>query len=226
MRLERFSELPSTQEYAKSKRGERQNLLVVADRQTGGRGTKGRSFSSNEGGMYLSKLTFYEDFPVKRAFEIMAGAAVAVCEALQKFGLQPVVKWPNDIHVNGLKICGILIENTLSGSRVACSIVGIGLNVCNELPAELENIATTMRLAGVERSVDEVLSTVAEGLNRALDMKKYQGYLGYMGRAATLDINGERIPATLLSVDDEGGLWVKTADGTRRLTAAEVSVRL
>ncbi len=226
MRIERFIELPSTQDYARSKREEKQDLVVIADRQTGGRGTKGRSFSSNEGGIYLSKLTFYDTLPAKRAFEIMAGAAVAACEALDEFGLRPVIKWPNDIHVDGLKICGILVENVFSGDRVISSVVGLGLNVRNELPRELAGIATSMKAAGCERSVDEVREVLLERLSRPTDMASYQKYLGYMGSAATLLIGDERIPATLLSVDNEGGLWVRIADGTRRLTAAEVSVRV
>ena len=72
IKIEHFEELASTQEYVKSKWSEGQNLIVTADRQTSGRGTKGRSFSSNEGGVYVSKLTFYDTFSTKDAFKIMA----------------------------------------------------------------------------------------------------------------------------------------------------------
>ena len=71
VKIERFSTLPSTNDYAKEKRGEGKDLIVIARAQTGGRGTKGRIFSSGEGGLYLSKLTFYEDFPAKKAFQII-----------------------------------------------------------------------------------------------------------------------------------------------------------
>ena len=142
-----FDTLPSTQDYAKEKRPDGVDLVVTAVCQTGGKGTKGRSFSSQKGGVYLSKLTFYEDLSVKSAFKIMISGAVAVCETLRFYGLEPLIKWPNDIWVNDKKICGILIENVFSGDRVRSSVVGIGLNVSNSLPADLTEIATTMALA-------------------------------------------------------------------------------
>ena len=227
IKIEHFEELASTQEYVKSKWSEGQNLIVTADRQTSGRGTKGRSFSSNEGGVYVSKLTFYDNFPTKDAFKIMAGSAVAVCETLRAYGIQACIKWPNDIFVNDRKISGMLIENVFSGRYITSSAVGIGINVYNELPEELAEIATTMRLeTGKVFSVDEVRRRLIEELSKPADMQKYQRYLGYMGEEVILILGDERVPATLLSVDEEGGLWVKIGQETRRLTAAEVSIRL
>lgn len=227
MKIEHFEELSSTQEYVKNRRSDGEDLLVTATRQTGGKGTKGRSFSSNEGGVYLSKLTFYEDFPVKKTFQIMAGAAVAVSETLRSYNIRACIKWPNDIFVNNRKICGILIENSLSGNRVSSSVVGIGLNVNNELPEELADIATSMKgETGKEFGTDEVRRRLIEELSKPADMKKYQAYLGYMGAEVVLIMGDERIPATILSVDEEGGLWVNAMDGVRRLTAAEVSIRV
>ena len=110
---QRFDEIDSTNEYAKTKRQEGKDLIVTAKRQIGGRGTKGRSFSSEEGGVYLTKLSFYDNFPAKEAFKIMAQAAVAVCETLQYYGLQPKIKWVNDVYVNDKKICGIFCKQLL-----------------------------------------------------------------------------------------------------------------
>lgn len=224
---ERFDSLPSTQDYAKAKRSEGRALLVTAKKQTGGKGTKGRSFSSETGGVYLSELIFYEDFPAREAFKIMAGATVAVCETLRFYGLKPAIKWANDIFVNDKKICGILTENVFSGKNVLSSIVGIGLNVNNSLPVELSGIATTMaKEAGKEFSVDEVTERLADELCRPRKMEEYLSYLGYMGREATLVLGNECVHGTLLSVDGEGGLTVRINGETRRLTSAEVSIRL
>ena len=63
MRIVRFEEISSTNDYVKEQKKYGENLIVIAKRQTGGRGTKGRSFSSNEGGVYLTKLVFYKNFP-------------------------------------------------------------------------------------------------------------------------------------------------------------------
>ena len=227
VKMEYFEILPSTQEYAKGKRSEGCPLLVVAECQTGGQGTKGRSFSSDKGGVYLSKLTFYENFSAKNAFLIMASAAVAVCETLRYFGLAPVIKWANDIFVNDKKICGILVENTLSGGKISSSVVGIGLNVCNPLPSELADIATSMQMAmGQAFSVTDVRERLILELDKERSMQEYLSFIGYMGRPAVLLFGDERVPVTLLSVDEEGGLLVEINGETKRLTSAEVSLRI
>ncbi|MBQ8296081.1 MAG: biotin--[Clostridia bacterium] len=223
----RFDELPSTNNYAKEKRAEGKDLVVIAKKQSGGRGTKGRSFVSEEGGVYLSKLTFYADFLASEAFQIMATAAVSVCETLEYFGLNPVIKWANDVYVSDKKICGILIENVFSGNTIRSSVVGIGLNVCNRLPAELETIATTMeRETGKRFSVEEVTNRLVENLEKKKTMKQYLSYLGYMGRQAELILGDERVHGRLVSVDERGALTVEIDGKMKILTAAEVSVRL
>ena len=223
----KFDELPSTNDYAKNRRADGENLAVLAKRQTGGRGTKGRSFVSEEGGIYLSLLRFYEQFPAENAFLIMAGAATAVCETLTAFGLKPCIKWPNDIHVNGKKICGILIENSFVGAFVRSSVVGIGLNVCNALPKELDGIAVTMAKAtGKAYAVEEVAARLLERLQYPADMQKYRAYLGYMGAQVELLLGDERIPATPIRVEDNGNLTVQTVDGAHSFSAAEISLRV
>ena len=222
-----FDEIGSTNDYAKTLRARGEDVVITADRQTGGRGTKGRSFSSDKGGVYVTKLSFYQDFPAKRAFEIMADAAVAVCETLEFYGLRPVIKWANDIFVDDKKICGILIENVFSGNSVSSSTVGIGLNVCNELPKELDGIATTMsKILQKELSVTEVRERLLTCLENPKGMDAYLSRIGYMGRQATVILGEENLPVTLLSVDSEGGLWVETQGEKRRFAAAEVSLKL
>ncbi len=222
-----FDCLPSTQTYAKQRRVDGKNLVVTATSQTCGMGTKGRSFSSQTGGVYLSKLTFYEGLSVKNAFQIMIGAAVAVCETLRFYGLKPLIKWPNDIWVNDKKICGILIENTLSGDKVRSSVVGIGLNVSNELPSDLKELATTMALLlDNPPTVEAVRKRLIAELQKERSIEEYRNYIGYMGREATFILGDERVHGRLLSVDEQGGLWVEIDGTERRLTAAEVSVRI
>lgn len=226
-KIQRFESIASTNDYAKSKRDEGQNLLVIAASQTGGRGTKGRSFSSTKGGLYLSKLSFYENFPAKDAFKIMQTAAAAVCETLASFGLSPKIKWANDVFVNGKKICGILIENTFSGVNIASSVVGIGLNVYNELPEELKNIATTMQKeTGKTFPIEEVEKRLVAFLADENTYKKYDGYLGWLGETVEMISGEERLFAKLLSVDETGGLWVETDGEKRRFTSAEISLKI
>lgn len=230
-KIERFDELASTNDYCKEKRAERQNLVVSAKRQTRGRGTKGRSFASDAGGVFLSALTFHETLAAKDAFTIMANSAVAVCETLRAYGVEPVIKWPNDIHVQGKKICGILIENAFSGERVVSSVVGVGLNVANGLPDELSGLAITLSQALGKPFSETEVAAVEEKLVCALTtfrrdvMQAYRAFLGYMNERATLLIGEEKLTVTLRSVDDEGGLLAETEMGEERFAAAEVSLR-
>ncbi len=222
-----LEEVPSTNDYAKGLLAEKEDTVVCAKRQSGGRGTKGRSFSSNEGGVYLSVLRFYRGFPAKDAFQIMASAAVAVCETLRFYGLSPKIKWANDVLVGGKKICGILIENTLSEGCIASSVVGIGLNVNNLLEEELFELATTMaRVSGRRYRVEEVIERLVDNLYAAWTMDDYRAYLGYIGERVTLLIGDERIPATLLSVTDGGSLAVDVDGRQRKISAGEVSLRI
>ena len=222
----RLKSVGSTNDYAKAKRSEGKNLLVIAEAQTRGRGTKGRSFSSLTGGVYLSALTFYEDFPAKRAFEVMQHAAAAVCETLASFSLTPTIKWPNDIFVGGKKICGILIENMFVGNNLRSTVVGIGLNICNPLPEELQEIATTVALElGKEVDFDEVESALLEKLTGESLAKSYARYLGWLGKRVKLLVADKEIYAKLIGVNEQGELLAQTKNGVEKFAAAEVSVR-
>ena len=227
MKIIRFDKIASTNDYAKQMQKNGEDMLIIAKRQTGGKGTKGRSFSSNEGGVYLTKLVFYKDFLAKDAFLVMARAAVAVCKTLEDFSLFPKIKWANDVFVGDKKICGILIENTFSGAFVQSSVVGVGLNVNGFFEGELKEIATSMQAqTGKTFSVEEVTERLIDELLKEREMQEYLSYIGYMGREVTLILGEERMRGKLLSVDEEGGLLAEIDGEIRRLTSAEVSIRL
>lgn len=107
-------------------------LAVLADEQTGGRGRMGRTFTSPAGkGLYLSVL-LRPDCPLATVSTLTAWTAVAVCRALEATcGIQPGIKWPNDVVLAGRKLCGILTELGLEGESGALQyvVVGVGVNV-------------------------------------------------------------------------------------------------
>ncbi len=223
----RLEKVESTNDFAKEKRKEGKDCIITAKSQTKGRGTKGRSFSSAKGGLYFSKLRFYQDFPAKDGFKVMVNAAVAVCEVLRFYGLQPKIKWPNDIHINGKKICGILIENSFLGDTMSSSIVGIGLNLYNPLPAELSEIATSVFLErGKKISVDEVAEKLALALEKEYSVEEYRRYLGYMGERVTLLLGEKKANATLLAVEEDGRLTVEIDGERKTLSSGEVTLKI
>ena len=226
VRWVRFENLASTNEYVKNWT-EDGDVVVLANAQSEGRGTKGRSFVSEKGGVYLSLLRRYENFPSRDAFKIMASTSTAVCKTLASLGLKPVIKWPNDVHVNGKKICGILIENTFSGSNISRSVIGVGLNVNNPLTDELKEIATTVFWeTGKQFSVDDVAKSLIDNVYAPFSMDEYLSFVGYMGGFADLIIGDKRVHGRLIRVDKTGGLICEIEGKESRFTALEISVRV
>ena len=225
MKILEFDCLPSTNDFLKTRINDG-DAIVVAKSQTAGRGTKGRSFHSGMGGLYLSKLITYKDFAAARVFEIMLNTSVAVCKTLESFDVTPKIKWPNDIYVNGKKICGILIENTFSGNLIKNSIVGIGLNINNALPEELNEIATTMSVAcGKNLDINEVKNRLIDFLQEEFSVAEYKKYIFFFHREITLTEGENAYKVTALDVDEKGRLIVEDNGSIRAVAAGEVSLR-
>ena len=221
---EQFNEISSTNDYLKNRRIDGKNRIAVAKQQSGGRGTKGRSFISSEGGLYLSTLTFYDSFPTDKAFEIMQNVAAAVCETLKVLGVKSQIKWPNDIFAGGRKICGILIENTFSGKNITSSVVGLGLNIYNELPQELKEIATSvLEQRGKRYEVKEVEELLLSYLERGVK-DKYESYLGFIGEEVRLLSGEKEFSGIVLGVDKQGNLLARVDGKDCVFASAEVQI--
>jgi BirA family biotin operon repressor/biotin-[acetyl-CoA-carboxylase] ligase len=130
--------------------GEPHGALVLAEEQTAGRGRLGRAwYSEKASGIYLS-LILRPELAVQQAPLVTLAAGLAARDAVvEATGLDVDIRWPNDLLVGRKKFCGILTEMQAEGDRVKHVVVGIGVNVNHtKLPAELENIATSLQLAG------------------------------------------------------------------------------
>lgn len=226
MKIIELDAADSTNEYLK-RLGGSEDVIVTAARQTAGKGTKGRSFSSAEGGLYISVMRFYDSFPACNAFQIMVNSCVAVCKTLEFFKIKPVIRWANDVLANGRKICGTLIENTFAGENIRRSIVGMGINVNNELPAELRDIAVSMReIAGKKFDLEEVKKVHVENLQTNFTVADYKKYINWFGKEVTLRTEDETYSATAIDVTDGGRLVVEHGGKILEISSAEVSLRL
>ena len=226
MKIIELDEVDSTNEYCK-RNYVGSSFAVTASRQTGGRGTKGRSFSSEIGGLYLSVMRKLYNTEATEAFLIMINACTAVCKTLQHYGLKPVIRWANDVLVNGKKICGTLIENTFSGSFISRSIVGIGLNINNELPDELLPIATTLKKeTGKEISVKEVRDILLENMNKKFTLSDYKSYIDWLGKQIKIKTADGEYNATAVDIDIDGRLICIIAGSLKKISSAEVSIGL
>jgi BirA family biotin operon repressor/biotin-[acetyl-CoA-carboxylase] ligase len=172
MKILEFEKLESTQKKAKEIAKEAEPWTVVlAKEQTGGYGRKGNFWYSPKGGLYFSVIlpkTKIEDLQILTIL-----AAFCVAKILNEdFKLEPFIKLPNDVWLNGKKICGILTENIIFGKEVKNSIIGIGLNTnIEKFPEDLENVATSIKIE-LKKEVDnkELLKKILEELKEKLEI--------------------------------------------------------
>jgi BirA family biotin operon repressor/biotin-[acetyl-CoA-carboxylase] ligase len=226
MKIIKLKEVNSTNEYCKQLQGV-DNVIVTAERQTAGRGTKGRSFVSDDGGLYITIMRTYNNFDAGSTFHIMINCCTAVCKTIEKLGVKPTIRWANDVLVQGKKICGTLIENTLSSGNMCRSIVGIGLNVNNTLPPELQQIATTLcEQTGKKIPLSKVRKLLIKNLKKEYTVSDYKGYINWFGSQVTLKMGEEEIQTTAVDVDEDGRLICEIDGEVRKISSAEVSLRL
>lgn len=219
-----LEETTSTNDYIKRFSGSGEDVIVCAKRQTAGRGTKGRAFLSEEGGVYFSALTFYDRLPACEAFRIMMHAAVAVCRTAERFSAEPSVKWPNDVLIGERKLCGILIENTLSGGYVRESVVGIGLNVVNDLAALGDRAVGLGEFC--DAGAEEVRGVLVEEYAKASSAEEYLRYVRFLGSPVWVAEGEEEYEAVAREILPDGRLLIEH-NGTRRaLSSAEISIRI
>jgi BirA family biotin operon repressor/biotin-[acetyl-CoA-carboxylase] ligase len=122
-------ESTNTQAAALAARGAGDGLALLADEQSAGRGQHGRTWVAPPRSSVLLSVLLYPPSEVCRPVVLTTWAAVSVCEMVRRWtGIQPGIKWPNDVLVRGQKVCGILIEQSQQGAATA-TVAGIGLNV-------------------------------------------------------------------------------------------------
>ena len=149
-----FEEIDSTNTEAVrwAAEGAPQGAVVVTNHQSAGRGRWGRSWSSHPGKLLQFSVVLRPSIPLDKAGLITTAAGVACAEGIEETsGLKTRIKWPNDVRVDGRKLCGILVETHVVGPRLEAAVAGIGVNVGwteQEIPAELAETATSITAAG------------------------------------------------------------------------------
>ncbi len=215
-----FDTLPSTNDYCETREfGE--DTAIIAREQTGGKGTKGRSFSSPRGGVYLSLVRYYP-CKAENSFSLMIASCMAVVKTLELYGVSAGVKWPNDVFLNGKKICGILIKNSFEGENVKKSITGIGVNVNNDIPKDLADIAINLKSVVGEVDIDEFYKRLIENLYADYSVDEYRSRNIVLGKEITVIKNGESRKAVAEDIAADGSLVLK---GGERLFYGEVTIR-
>ncbi len=227
-----FDELASTNKLALDSGGEHLTV-VLADRQSGGRGRLGRSFFSPRGGLYMSVLL--DSARINCGLSLLtAAAAVTVRDVLTEHGASGLfIKWVNDILMNGKKVCGILTEARTENGTVARVCVGIGINLTEPeggFPAELCERAAAIGYTGGR---EELAAAIAARLGEltAADgetvRKLYSERLcGIGGHAEVTDYadGQKKLSGVMLGVDEHCFLRLLTDDGEEKhIASGEIS---
>ena len=208
--------------------------VLISQRQSGGRGRLGRSFSSDDGGLYTSII-----LPYNR--EMSAGlfttyAAVATARAIERVAPVSIgIKWVNDLYLNGKKLCGILAEGVSCGNEPR-AILGIGVNLTNKLPDELSEVATNLfDECGVSVTPDELLEILLDELKDFESADFEKSLNEYRHRCITIgkeiDViphSGKKYPAKAIDILHDGALLVRRlSDGAElKIFSGEVSTKI
>ena len=229
-----FSEIDSTNTEAKrmALAGESRRAILLAERQSAGRGRMGRDFYSPTGGLYCSLLC-----PVEGALAdvvpLTGAVAVAVRRAIKtKTGIDTAIKWVNDLYLGNRKVAGILAEAVSTGEATYL-VIGIGVNLtATDFPPELADRAGSLMTEGL--TPEALLAAIVSEIEPFLDhpesrewLTDYRRHSNVIGREVLYTQNGETFSALAEDVGRDGELILRTPDGKRALLrTGEVTIRL
>lgn len=206
---------------------EKRFVVVVAGHQTAGRGQRGNVWCSNAGENLLFSILVRpgEQLEVCEQFLLSQVVALSLHDTMRCYGIDTKLKWPNDIYVENRKLAGILVELDYSGAFVEQAIIGIGINVNQELFPQMDRIPVSMKmLLGSNLGINDVLATVLEffehyysqmlyGNREALAAEYSRLLLGYKELRSFVDSEA-RFDAVIEGVESDGHLLLRRSDGT------------
>jgi BirA family biotin operon repressor/biotin-[acetyl-CoA-carboxylase] ligase len=245
-----IAKIDSTNEYAKKLAAEGcpDGLAIIAGQQTKGKGRLGRKwFSPADSGIYISFVLRPPVAPAEAQILTLA-AAVAVASAIRlSTGIRVGIKWPNDLVIDGKKVCGILMEMSSESDRVNHVVIGVGINYsqdAGEFTEDLSDRAISLKMAvdgrmkdgivlpsklalirAVLKELDNVVKLVLDGSYETI-LDTWREYSVTLGREVRFVARGMEYTGRASGIAADGRLLVDCDDGVRReLFTGEVSVR-
>lgn len=223
-----LKEVESTNNYANqlvmSKAAEH-GTVVLAQHQIKGRGQQGNSWESEPGmNMLASFILFPTKLPVIKQFHISKAASLALIDFLVTETDSVSIKWPNDIYIGNKKIAGILIENSVMGSFISTSIIGIGLNLNQEkFISGAPNPVSLKQITGKNYDIETIAVRITEHINKwykLLEISCYgdidSAYLNHLFRKNEWTVfakNDNRFEARINGIGDFGQLILEDRNG-------------
>jgi biotin-[acetyl-CoA-carboxylase] ligase BirA-like protein len=236
-----FRELTSTNDMAKELAliEAKEGTVIVAETQTQGRGRLGRKWVSPKGGLWFS-IILRPRISVEDARKLTLVMSVAVAKTLSKmFNLEAEIKWPNDVLIEGRKVCGILTEANTIEKRLNFIVVGVGTNAnfnLQDLPVNIRDSSTTLKeelnneidcqafLRGLLEETERYYKAFIEGEFKAVlaEWRHFAKFLGSQIKVTSLD---ETIEGWATDIDENGALIIKLTDQTiRKVFSGDVTI--
>lgn len=243
MEIRCFEEIDSTNLELKRQllAGGKNGSVVTADHQTAGRGRLGRQWTEEKGSALTFSVLLEPGVPLEQTSRYSFVMAVSVAEGIADVtGMKALLKWPNDVLVEGKKVCGILLELVAEMAQVQYIIAGIGINV-NQKPEDFseevrEKAASLAMLKGEPFARADVLEGVLRRIEENVQLMQMVGFEPIRTKWDALScVNGKEIQVVQYGrpvvqglaegIDENGALLVRTSDGMQTVVTGDVSLR-
>jgi len=227
-----FLEVTSTNDIAKelALKGAKEGTVIVAVTQSRGRGRLNRKWFSPRGGLWFSIILRPKVNP-RDAPKLTLTMSVAVARTINKlFNLKAEIKWPNDVLVEGKKVCGVLTETSTEGNNLNFAVLGVGVNAnfsLNDFPVNLRNFSTTLKeelrrevdcealLRSLLEETEHYYSMFAQGMFNPI-LIEWKRLAKFLGSYVEVTCFNEKVEGLAMDIDENGALIVKLRDQTKR----------
>ncbi|MFL6508834.1 MAG: biotin--[acetyl-CoA-carboxylase] ligase [Nitrososphaeraceae archaeon] len=219
--------------------------VIIAEQQTDATGRSGRRWISPAGGIWMSVI-LKPNVLISRSIVLMFLATLTVCDVIKsKTGLNPKIKWPNDVTINERKVSGILVDISVLDESICYAVIGIGINVNNETKGIVSEIVTSnssgfygitslkKELNGLDISQVDLIGSLLAKLEYYYDqlqqgfhdeiVQKWKGTSEILDKPIVIKEQDKVFQAIAEDIDLSGAIVVKTSDGnTRKIFSPEI----
>ena len=244
-RIYYFDEIDSTQNYALqiSNNTNENGAIIIAEKQTHGKGRLNRKWYSPEGGIWLSVI-IHPEFQISDATIIPLAASLALCESIKKVHkIKTDVKWPNDITIDGKKVAGMLIDTSIQGNKVENLVLGIGINFAVNIQQIEKRLKNSPNFYGVRSlfpeknrpskiellvqfllELEKVINSLIKGKNAQI-IRDWSKHTNMFGKTISVNTGNGKISGIAKKIDSDGALIIKTGTKNRRIFVGDVTLR-
>ncbi len=230
----KFDEIDSTNLYLKNNYDKLPNWTIVqANFQTAGKGRFSRTFEVDKGRGMIESILLKDDFAFDNHELLSILTGVALCKTLEKYGFDPMIKWPNDVLLNGKKVSGILLESVIR-EKMEALIIGVGVNINQDkFPKELNNAISLKMVSNKEISVEEfsnVFNKTFSVMYEKFMVTNEKSFINYVknknyfkGKFTDAYINGVKTRVKVLDILDNGHLLVNDGNYDVEIESGEIT---